>query len=196
MALDPPNFRPISTPHSRKPSGISDAGTGTGSRPTPHPDARRSSSSAAAAWAGASRPPPTPPGSTCGSPRPPTPRGRARRDAALLCVPDDAIAEACEAVAGADPPPPCVGHVSGATTLDALGAGRARARDFSLHPLQTFADGETAVDGYPCAIAGSDEAAAPTSPRALADALGMRPFEVPEESRAAYHAAARSPPTS
>jgi predicted short-subunit dehydrogenase-like oxidoreductase (DUF2520 family) len=58
-----------------------------------------------------------------------------------------------------------------------------------LHPLQTFADGETAVGGTPAAIAGSD-AAAISYARSLAEALGMRPFEVPEESRAAYHAAA------
>ena len=43
--------------------------------------------------------------------------------------------------------------------------------------------------GTPAAIAGSDEAALAFA-RSLAEALGMRPFEVPEESRAAYHAAA------
>src|SRR5207247_7794727 len=43
--------------------------------------------------------------------------------------------------------------------------------------------------GASCAIAGS----APTAlelARTLAETLGMRPFEVPEEQRAAYHAAA------
>jgi predicted short-subunit dehydrogenase-like oxidoreductase (DUF2520 family) len=107
--------------------------------------------------------------------------------AVLLCVPDDAIAEVCERVAGSAS---VVGHVSGASTLEALGAARAQgASIFSLHPLQTFADGETAVSGTPAAIAGSDEDALSFA-RSLAEALGMRPFEVPEESRAAYHAAA------
>jgi predicted short-subunit dehydrogenase-like oxidoreductase (DUF2520 family) len=119
----------------------------------------------------------------------------ARRDepidgggAVLLCVPDDAIAAACARIAEADPR--LVGHVSGASTLDALAAAREQgASTFSLHPLQTFADGETAVAGTPAAIAGSDEAAISYA-RSLAEMLGMKPFEVPEESRAAYHAAA------
>jgi predicted short-subunit dehydrogenase-like oxidoreductase (DUF2520 family) len=107
--------------------------------------------------------------------------------AVLLCVPDDAIAEVCGRVAGSSP---LIGHVSGASTLDVLAAAREHgASTFSLHPLQTFADGETAVSGTPAAIAGSDEAATSFA-RSLAEALGMRPFEVPEGSRAAYHAAA------
>jgi predicted short-subunit dehydrogenase-like oxidoreductase (DUF2520 family) len=107
--------------------------------------------------------------------------------AVLLCVPDDAIAEACGRIA---PVPPLVGHVSGASTLDALAPAREHgASTFSLHPLQTFADDETPVEGTPAAIAGSDEAAISFA-RSLAEFLAMRPFEVPEESRAAYHAAA------
>ncbi|HSD25088.1 MAG TPA: DUF2520 domain-containing protein, partial [Solirubrobacterales bacterium] len=106
----------------------------------------------------------------------------------LLCVPDDAIAETAERFAAADPS--LIGHVSGATTLDALAPAGARgAGRFSLHPLQTFADGEAPVDGTPAAVAGSTDEALSFA-RALAEALGMRPFEVPEEKRAAYHAAA------
>lgn len=119
----------------------------------------------------------------------------AARDAAidgagvvLLCVPDEAIADVCARVAEGSPP--LVGHVSGASTLDVLAAAREHgASTFSLHPLQTFADGETPVEGTPAAIAGSDDAALALA-RSLAEALAMRPFEVPEESRAAYHAAA------
>jgi predicted short-subunit dehydrogenase-like oxidoreductase (DUF2520 family) len=107
--------------------------------------------------------------------------------ALLLCVPDDAIAEACERVAGSAP---LLGHVSGASTLDVLASAREQgASTFSLHPLQTFADGETSITGTPAAIAGSD-ATGLSFARSLAEALGMRPFEVSEESRAAYHAAA------
>ncbi|MGH2957643.1 MAG: DUF2520 domain-containing protein [Solirubrobacterales bacterium] len=108
--------------------------------------------------------------------------------AVLLCVPDDTIAEACAAIAAADPP--LVGHPSGATTLEALAPASERgSRAFSIHPLQTFADGETPVEGTPCAIAGSDPEALGFA-RELAETLGMRPFEVDERNRTAYHAAA------
>ncbi len=107
--------------------------------------------------------------------------------AVLLCVPDDAIADVCDGIAA---PPPLVGHVSGASTLDALSSATERgASTFSLHPLQTFADGDTPVDGTPAAIAGSDDQGLSYA-RSLGEALGMKPFAVPEESRAAYHAAA------
>jgi predicted short-subunit dehydrogenase-like oxidoreductase (DUF2520 family) len=107
--------------------------------------------------------------------------------AVLLCVPDDVIGEVCAEVAVAAQ---LVGHVSGASTLDVLSPATERgASAFSIHPLQTFADGETPVEGTPAAIAGSDDAATAFA-RSLAGALGMEPFEVPEESRAAYHAAA------
>ena len=108
--------------------------------------------------------------------------------AVLLCVPDEQIEPTAELLASTDPS--LVGHVSGATTLDALSpAGQRGALTFSLHPLQTFADGQTPVEGTPAAIAGSTGQAMSYA-RALAEALGMRPFEVPEEKRAAYHAAA------
>jgi predicted short-subunit dehydrogenase-like oxidoreductase (DUF2520 family) len=106
----------------------------------------------------------------------------------LLCVPDDQIAATAQRLAPVAPS--LVGHVSGATTLDALApAAESGAATFSLHPLQTFADGETPVEGTPAAIAGSTEESLLYA-RALAEKLGMRPFEVPEEKRAAYHAAA------
>jgi predicted short-subunit dehydrogenase-like oxidoreductase (DUF2520 family) len=114
------------------------------------------------------------------------------RDAevALLCVPDGEIESACARIAAAVPPLRFVGHVSGATTLAALSAAAAvGAEVFSLHPLQTIPDGATDLVAAPCAIAGSDASASHLA-RELATRLGMRPFEVPEESRAAYHAAA------
>jgi predicted short-subunit dehydrogenase-like oxidoreductase (DUF2520 family) len=108
--------------------------------------------------------------------------------AVLLCVPDERIPAMAEELADAGPS--LLGHTSGATTLDALAAAAERgAATFSLHPLQTFADGETPVEGTPAAIAGSSDESLAYA-RGLAEALGMRPFEVPEESRAAYHAAA------
>jgi predicted short-subunit dehydrogenase-like oxidoreductase (DUF2520 family) len=104
-------------------------------------------------------------------------------DVVLLCVPDAEIAAAAGAVA----PGPLVGHVSGATTLEPLGAREA----FSLHPLMTVPG-----DGAPPAFAGTGAAVAGSTARALrvarelATTLGMRPFAVDDGDRAAYHAAA------
>jgi predicted short-subunit dehydrogenase-like oxidoreductase (DUF2520 family) len=113
-----------------------------------------------------------------------------RAEVALLCVPDGAIAEGCEAVSQAIPPLRFVGHVSGAASLEALAAARKRGAEvFSLHPLQTIPDSDTDLTGAPCAVSGSTPDAEALAER-LAVALGMRPFRVPEEARAAYHAAA------
>jgi len=100
----------------------------------------------------------------------------------LLCVPDGEIATAAAAVT----PGPLVGHCSGATTLEPLTGHEA----FSLHPLMTVPEGgEAPFAGAGCAIAGSTPRALATA-GALALALGMRPVEVADEDRAAYHAAA------
>src|SRR5690349_9370582 len=99
----------------------------------------------------------------------------------LLCVPDGAIAEAAAAV----PAGPLVGHCSGATTLDALGAREG----FSLHPLMTVTDAGARFAGAGCAVAGSSPRALDAA-RAIAETLGMIPFAVADEDRALYHAAA------
>jgi predicted short-subunit dehydrogenase-like oxidoreductase (DUF2520 family) len=102
----------------------------------------------------------------------------------LLCVPDRAIAEvAAEISVG-----PWVAHVSGATPLDALDP---HTRRFSLHPLQSFskARGPEQLDGVWGAVsAETDEARAVA--RWLADTLGLRPFDLEDDKRAAYHAGA------
>lgn len=107
-------------------------------------------------------------------------------DAVLLCVPDDQIAAAAATVEGSAP---LVGHTSGATPLSALASSSSEG--FGLHPLQTFAGGDPPVrfHGAGCAIAGTGAAALATA-RALAERLGMRPFEIADSGRAAYHAAA------
>jgi predicted short-subunit dehydrogenase-like oxidoreductase (DUF2520 family) len=118
------------------------------------------------------------------------PLGRGERpegcDAVVLCVPDAEIPAAAAAVAGAAP---LVGHTSGATALSALEPAGGDA--FGLHPLQTFApgDGGEAFRGAGCAVAGATPAALAFAAD-LARTLGMTPFEIDEEGRAAYHAAA------
>lgn len=123
-----------------------------------------------------------------------TPAGRddlaaalADAEVALLCVPDAEIPAAAAAVGAAAPHLRFAGHSSGATGLDELGAASADA--FSLHPLQTVPDQRSDLLGAPAAIDGATPDARALATE-LATALGMRPFAVPAESRAAYHAAA------
>ncbi|HEX5980506.1 MAG TPA: Rossmann-like and DUF2520 domain-containing protein [Thermoleophilaceae bacterium] len=118
----------------------------------------------------------------------PAGRGEVPRDcgAIVLCVPDAEIPAAAATVAGAAP---LVGHTSGATRLDALAAAGGAA--FGLHPLQTFPAGSQpdVFKGAGCAIAGTTPEALDFAVR-LAELLGMTPFEIDDEGRAAYHAAA------
>jgi predicted short-subunit dehydrogenase-like oxidoreductase (DUF2520 family) len=107
-------------------------------------------------------------------------------DAILLCVPDSEISAASAAVAGAAS---LIGHTSGATPLSALEPASER---FGLHPLQTFSGGKddaARFAGCRCAVAGSTPAAAEAA-ETLARSLGMVPFELSDEQRPAYHAAA------
>jgi len=105
-------------------------------------------------------------------------------DLVLLCVPDSAIRDVAADIA----PGPWVAHVSGATTLAALAP---HVRRFGVHPLQTFtrARGPEQLDGAWAAVtAETDDARA----RGfwLAEQLGLRPFELRDESRILYHAGA------
>lgn len=102
-------------------------------------------------------------------------------DVVVLAVPDDAIAAAARAIR----PGRLVGHCSGATTLAPL----APHERFSMHPLLTITGPEVAFAGAACAVAGSTTSAFGTA-AALADALGMEPFAVPDDRRDVYHAAA------
>ncbi len=116
--------------------------------------------------------------------------GERPAEVVLICVPDSEIGSVCEAAVAAAPGLRFAGHTSGATTLDALAAAAAAgAETFSLHPLQTIPDAETDLTGAPVAVAASSAAAADLA-RRIATACQMSPFDVAEESRAAYHAAA------
>jgi predicted short-subunit dehydrogenase-like oxidoreductase (DUF2520 family) len=105
-------------------------------------------------------------------------------DLVVLCVPDRAIAEVARAIA----PGPWIAHTSGACRLDALAPHERR---FSLHPLQTFALdlGPEQFDGSWAAISGGSEEALGAA-RELATLLGVTPFELDDDERPLYHAAA------
>jgi predicted short-subunit dehydrogenase-like oxidoreductase (DUF2520 family) len=102
----------------------------------------------------------------------------------VLCVPDRAIAE----VAADTPVGPWIAHVSGATPLAALDP---HARRFGLHPLQTFSRtlGAAQLDGAWGAVTAELDEARETG-WWLAETLGLRPFDLADDARAAYHAGA------
>jgi predicted short-subunit dehydrogenase-like oxidoreductase (DUF2520 family) len=111
-------------------------------------------------------------------------------EAVLLCVPDTAIEEASRSVASVAKRLRLIGHTSGATGLDALASATENgAAAFSIHPLQTVPDADADLRGAAAAVSGTDDRSLRFAER-LALILGLRPFEVPEASRAAYHAAA------
>ncbi len=105
-------------------------------------------------------------------------------DLVLLCVPDAVIADVAATVAVG----PWMAHVSGATPLEALGPHERR---FGMHPLQTLTRerGAEQLDGAWAAIGGASAEALDRA-RWLAGRLGLRPFEIADEDRALYHAAA------
>jgi predicted short-subunit dehydrogenase-like oxidoreductase (DUF2520 family) len=106
-------------------------------------------------------------------------------DLVILCVPDAAIADVARSLA----PGPWVAHTSGACRLNALDPHERR---FSVHPLQTFQGdlGAEQLDGAWAAISGESEEAFAAA-RELARLLGVQPFELDDDERALYHAAAQ-----
>ena len=105
-------------------------------------------------------------------------------DLVVLCVPDRAIQEAAKEI----PVGPWIAHTSGAQQLEVLAPHELR---FSLHPLQTFTldRGSEQLDGAWAAVSG-ETAEALAAGRALAGLLGVKPFELDDEMRPLYHAAA------
>lgn len=105
-------------------------------------------------------------------------------DLVLLTVPDRAIQDVARSIA----PGPWVAHVSGATRLAALDPHVLR---FSVHPLQTFTldRGPDQLDGAWAAVTAESDEARERGWR-LAELLGLRPFELKDDARVAYHAGA------
>ncbi|HTZ09799.1 MAG TPA: pantoate--beta-alanine ligase, partial [Acidimicrobiales bacterium] len=104
-------------------------------------------------------------------------------DVLVLATPDAAVAETARAVRPV--PSTVVVHLSGALGLDALAPHPRRASLHPLVPLPTPEVGRVRLrSGITFAVAGDPVAAA------LARSLDGTVMEVPEEHRAAYHAAA------
>lgn len=113
----------------------------------------------------------------------------------VLGVPDDLIGLTTEALAtaGAVGPGRWVAHLSGASGLEVLEPARtAGAVRLAIHPLQTFPDVVSAIEGIAdCAIAvtADDESGYLVAERIADDLLGV-PFRLADELRPGYHAAA------
>jgi len=115
-------------------------------------------------------------------------------DCVLITTGDDAIETVCRAVAAAGGfrAGAKVVHASGVGGLDLLRAARRRgARVACIHPLQTFADVQSAIAKIPGSTFGitADEDILPWADRLVED-LGGRPFHVLPEDKPLYHAAA------
>ena len=123
------------------------------------------------------------------------PAVEAVRDAELVLigVPDDAISETAEGIAGSVRDGAHVAHVSGSAPLSDLDpVVRAGAHALSLHPLQTFPDVEAGIARLPQSFfavtaAAEDEYAVAEK---LVDDIGGRSFRLPDDRKALYHAAA------
>jgi len=112
-------------------------------------------------------------------------------DVVVLSVPDDAVAQVCEAVAagGGFADGDVAIHLSGALGSDVLAPARGRgAAALSFHPAQTFARVDPALfEGIVVALEG-DEAALAVG-RALARRLGATPVVLRADQKVIYHAA-------
>ena len=105
-----------------------------------------------------------------------------RPELVVLCVPDAAIRSTAAGIAAG----PWIAHVSGATPLEALAPHVSR---FGSHPLQTFTTrrGAEQLDGAWAAVTAETEDARLCG-HWLARELGLRGFDLPDRSRALYHA--------
>jgi len=123
----------------------------------------------------------------------PVPDAATGADLVALAVPDDALADAAASIADGIRPGVWALHLSGALGLDALAPlERAGSGVLAIHPLQTFADVDGALEtmaGVSIAVTARDDDGATIGDR-LARDLGGRPFPLADEQRPLYHAAA------
>ena len=119
----------------------------------------------------------------------------AQAELVVIGTPDDVIEQTVEALvaAAAVGRGTSVTHLSGSLGLEVLtAAGEAGAGILAIHPLQTFPDVDSAMEGLPgCAIAvtADDDEGSLLGERLARDVQGV-PFRVANDLRPLYHAAA------
>ena len=113
-------------------------------------------------------------------------------DVVIVAVPDEAITDIAEQLAPGLRSRAFVLHTSGGTSVDALApAAQAGARIASAHPLQSIPDavhGADALSGAAVAVTCAPEDRLEAF--RVARAWGGRPFLLPDDAKARYHAAA------
>ncbi|MBC8015481.1 MAG: DUF2520 domain-containing protein [Sporomusaceae bacterium] len=115
-------------------------------------------------------------------------------DIVLIATPDRCIGQVTEKVAqdGGFRPGQLVLHTSGGVSVAALSsASDAGAFTGSMHPLQSFADTESAIEtikGIYFALGGHEQAV--NAAKEIVTALGGQSFIIPDKDRPLYHAAA------
>ncbi len=115
-------------------------------------------------------------------------------DLVVVAVRDDAIAEVAETLAGTAGESRGVVHLSGATSTGALAPVAASGVPVgSFHPLQTLPSAEAGAARLEGAwVAVTAEEPLRTTLHELAESMGARPFDLADEHKAIYHAAAAS----
>ena len=109
----------------------------------------------------------------------------------ILAVPDGQVASTAASVTDDLGPQTALVHCAGALDLDALGGSAQMLKRLrgSFHPLVAISDARDPLADHSVAVAATDRALMPVLWR-MALALRMRPIEVAEGRRAAYHAGA------
>ena len=108
----------------------------------------------------------------------------------IIATPDRAIESAARTVAASLEPGALVMHLAGSRGLDVfddLVAARPDVRVGGMHPLQSLPSATIGLErlhGSWAAVTGDPQTAE------LARSLGLRPFELPDDQRLGYHAAA------
>ncbi|MBA3739350.1 MAG: DUF2520 domain-containing protein [Actinobacteria bacterium] len=119
----------------------------------------------------------------------------AQAELVVIGTPDDVIEQTAEAlaVAAAVGPGTVVTHLSGSLGLEVLRtAGEAGARILAIHPLQTFPDVDSALEGLPgcpIAVTAEDDDGSLLGEQLAGDVQGV-PFRLANDLRPLYHAAA------
>jgi len=107
----------------------------------------------------------------------------------VLAVPDGAVAQAAELVEEDLGPTSALVHLSGALSLAVFAQAKGARPYGSFHPLVAVSDPHDELKGHAVALAATSRSLTLTLER-MAAALDLKPIEVPETGRPAYHAGA------